>query len=178
MNTRVFVTLFLFTFGASVLSAQNNRFGEKYGQTLNLGVGIGGYSGYYGYVGESVPVLNVNYEFDVAPQFTLAPSGTFYTYRDRNYRQTVIPLGVKGSYYFDRLLNAQNKWDFYLAGSLGFAIISSTWDNGYTGDRSYYQDGNSLFLDIHIGTEYHISKALGLFIDLSSGVSTIGLAIH
>jgi len=35
-----------------------------------------------------------------------------------------------------------------------------------------------LFLNIHIGAEYHINKKVGVFLDLSSGVSTIGLAIH
>ncbi|MBP1641019.1 MAG: hypothetical protein H6Q17_2602 [Bacteroidetes bacterium] len=172
------VVLFLLVTLGNGVSAQNGSYSEKYGSTLNIGLGIGGYSGYYGYVGKSVPVFNLNYEFDVAPQFTLAPSVTFYTYRDRDYRETVIPLAVKGTYYFDRLLNANSRWDFYLAGSLGFALTTSSWDNGYNGDRSYYQDGSNLFLDAHIGTEYHISKTIGIFLDISTGVSTIGLAIH
>jgi hypothetical protein len=172
------VVLFLLLMAGNGLSAQHNKYSERYGHTLNIGMGIGGYSGYYGYVGRSVPVFNINYEFDVAPQFTLAPFGTYYTYRDRDYRETVIPLGVKGTYYFDRLLNAYPKWDFYLAGSLGFALITSSWDDGYYGDRGYYQDANALFLDIHVGTEYHINKVFGVFVDISSGVSTIGLAIH
>lgn len=33
---------------------------ERYGNTLNLGVGVGGYYGYYRYVGNSLPVLNIN----------------------------------------------------------------------------------------------------------------------
>ena len=40
-------------------------FGKNLGNTLNLGLGIGGYSGYYGYVGHSMPVLHVDYEIDV-----------------------------------------------------------------------------------------------------------------
>ena len=51
----------------------------------------------------------------------------------------VIPVGVKGTYYFDQLLGAGSKWDFYLSGSLGFAIVRSTWDDGYYGDRKYYK---------------------------------------
>lgn len=164
---------------------------EKYGKTLNLGLGIGGYAGYYGYVGRSLPVFHVNYEFDVAKNFTLAPFISFYTfsnnyywgnknypYRYYTYRETVIPVGVKGTYYFDDLLKANSKWDFYLAGSLGFAIVNSTWDDGYYGDRNYYHGGSGLFLDLHIGTEYHFTNRIGAFLDLSSGVSTIGLAIH
>lgn len=164
---------------------------EKYGKTLNLGLGIGGRTGYYGYASRSLPVLHLNYEFDVAKNFTLAPFISISTftndyywgnnnnpYRYYTYRETVIPIGLKGSYYFDDLLKASSKWDFYLAGSLGFAIINQTWDNGYNGDKNYYHGGSNLFLDIHIGTEYHFNNRLGAFLDLSSGVSTIGLAIH
>lgn len=164
---------------------------ERYGSTLNLGVGIGGYAGYYGYVGRSLPVLHIDYEFDVAKNFTLAPFLNFYTfsndyyygnnnspYQYYTYRETVIPIGVKGTYYFDDLLGAGPKWDFYLAGSLGFAIVNQSWQDGYTGDKNYYHSPSSLFLDLHIGTEYHINHRLGLFLDLSTGVSTIGLAIH
>jgi hypothetical protein len=164
---------------------------ESYGKTLNLGLGVGGYSGYYKYAGRSLPVFTANYEFGVAKNLTLAPFISIYTFKDEyywgnanypdryyTYRETVIPIGVKGTYYFDQILGATSNWDFYLAGSLGLAIVNSTWENGYYGDKNYYHGGNSVFLDLHIGTEYHFNNRLGVFLDLSSGVSTIGLAIH
>ncbi len=173
-TTALLVLFMLFNF--------NTYAQEKYGRTLNLGLGVGGYSGYYGYVGHSVPVFSINYEFDVARNFTLAPFVSFYTYSAYHasyyYHETVIPIGVKGTYYFDELLNANSKWDFYLAGSLGFAIVDSRWDNGYTGDTKYFHNGNGLFLDLHIGAEYRFNPKLGAFLDLSSGVSTLGLAFH
>lgn len=160
---------------------------EKYGKTLNLGLGIG----YYGYVGHSIPTLHLNYEFDVATNFTLAPFISFYSYKNNHYygnptkgyryysyRETVIPIGAKGTYYFDGLLNAGSNWDFYLAGSLGFAIVNSSWDADYDGDREAFRGASPLFLDIHAGTEYHFNENFGVFLDLSSGMSTIGLAIH
>ena len=165
----------------------NSQSGEKFGNTLNIGLGIG----YYHFVGHSIPVVHLNYEFGVVKNFTLAPFISFYSYHNEyyygnprdgyryySYHETVIPVGVKGTYYFDDLLQASPKWDFYLAGSLGFAIVSSGWDNGYYGDRNVYRGANPLFLDLHIGAEYHLSKNLGAFLDLSTGVSTIGLAIH
>ncbi len=181
MKTKIFTfaLLSLFLILGTNLSAQNRNGSENYGGALNLGLGIGGYSGYYGYVGHTLPVFSINYEFDVAPSFTLAPFVSFYSYRNNKYyyNETVIPIGVKGSYYFDQILNANSNWDFYLAGSLGFAVVNSRWDNGYSrGD--YYHEVNPLFLDLHIGAEYHISNKVGLFLDLSTGVSTIGLAIH
>ncbi|PKP02219.1 MAG: hypothetical protein CVU11_12600 [Bacteroidetes bacterium HGW-Bacteroidetes-6] len=160
------------------VSAQTTSSGESYGKTLNVGLGIGGYYGYYSYVGQTMPVFHLDYEFDVANNFTLAPFVTFYSYRNRDYRETVIPIGGKGTYYFDQILNANSNWDFYLAGSLGFAIVNVAWDSDYYGDHDYYNRGNPMFFDFHIGTEYHFNSRLGIFLDLSTGVSTIGLAIH
>ena len=160
---------------------------EKYGKTLNVGVGIG----YYGYMGHSTPAVHADFEFDVVKNFTLAPFITYYSYqnyyywgdphypyRNYSYRQTVIPIGVKGSYYFDQLLKAGAKWDFYLAGSLGFAIRNTTWENGYYGQTTVNQGASALYLDVHIGTEYHLNNKTGLFLDLSSGISTFGMAVH
>jgi len=172
---------------ALLLCTKANAQGERYDHTLNLGLGIG----YYGYVNRSIPVFHVNYELPVAKDFTLAPFLTFYSYSNEyywgnphypyrfySYRETVIPIGVKGTYYFDELLKASSKWDFYLAASLGFAIRSVSWDADYYGDKYAYHSSSGLYLDFHIGTEYHFNDRLGMFLDLSTGVSTLGLAIH
>jgi hypothetical protein len=173
--------------GWESVSAQKNTASESFGNTLNLGVGLG----YYGYVGHVMPVIHADYEFQVARNFTLAPFITVYSYRNSRYwgnpnnpynhyyyRQTVIPIGVKGTYYFDRLLHAGPSWDFYLAGSLGIAIRTTTWDNGYGGETAVSHGSSGLYLDGHIGAEYHLNQKLGLFLDLSTGISTFGLAIH
>lgn len=175
MKKTTLAFLLLFMIGAGHSFAQEQNYSERYGRTLNLGIGIGGYSGYYGYIGHALPVFHLDYELDVARNFTIAPFLTFYTYRDNYYRETVIPVGIKGSYYFDNLLNANSNWDFYLAGSLGFSLINRTWDLGHDGDL---HAGKNLFLDLHVGAEYHLNSRLGLFLDLSTGVSTVGLAIH
>jgi hypothetical protein len=31
------------------------------------------------------------------------------------YHETIIPIGVKGTYYFDQIFNANSDWDFYMA---------------------------------------------------------------
>jgi len=182
MKTKILtITLLslLMIFGTN-LSAQKRTTGsESYGGTFNAGLGIGGYYGYYNYVGRSMPVFHLNYEFDVAKNFTLAPFITFLSYRNSKYyyRETVMPLGVKGSYYLDQALNANSNWDFYLAGSLGFTIVNTRWDDGY---NTYpgYRTANPLFLDLHLGAEYHLSSHVGLFLDLSTGVSTVGLSFR
>lgn len=154
--------------------AQHSGRSEKFGNTLNLGLGIG----YYGYVENSIPVIHLNYEFDAAKDFTLAPFITIFSYRHKYYRQTVIPIGVKGTYYFDKLLNADPRWDFYLAGSLGFAIRNTKWEYDYNGKRDSNAGAGPLYLDLHVGTEYHFNNKIGAFLDLSTGVSTVGLSFH
>jgi hypothetical protein len=186
MKTISFSMLFILLMTGMNVSAQKNSY-EKFGNTLNVGVGLG----YYGYVGYAMPVLHADYEFDVARNFTLAPFINYFSYTNYNYwgdphnpyknysyRQTVVPIGVKGSYYFDRILGAGPNWDFYLAGSLGFAIRTTTWENGYYGTKTVDRGAGALYLDLHAGTEYHISRKAGIFLDLSTGVSTLGLSIH
>lgn len=181
------LTILILSFTSSCLLAQTTTAAEKYGNTLNAGVGIG----YYGYIGHSMPVVNLNYEIGIAKNFTLAPFITVYSYtsyrywgnpnypyRNYSYRQTVIPVGVKGTYYFDQLLHAGSKWDFYLAGSLGFAIRKTTWENGYYGETVVENSSSGLYLDAHIGTEYHFNQRLGIYLDLSTGLSSLGLAFH
>jgi hypothetical protein len=179
--------LFILVTSGINVSAQKVNTYEKYGNTLNLGVGLG----YYGYVGHSTPVFHADYEFDVARSFTLAPFINYFSYTNYNYwgepgnpyknysyRETVIPIGVKGTYYFDRILGAGPNWDFYLAGSLGFAIRNTTWETGYYGTKTVNEGTGPLYLDLHVGTEYHVSKKAGIFLDLSTGVSTLGIGIH
>ncbi|MFN0030988.1 MAG: hypothetical protein ACKVOR_02400 [Flavobacteriales bacterium] len=186
MKRLLLFVLLLFGLFPSQLSAQ-----ENFGNTLNLGVGVAGYGGYYRYAGRSLATFHINYELNVAPSFTLAPFASFYSFSSRyywgnsnnphryyGYRETVIPIGLKGTFYFDEILVAGSKWDFYLAGSIGFAIINSHWDDGYEGDKNYYHSGTPLLLDIHMGMEYHFNNRIGMFLDLSSGMSTIGLAVH
>ncbi len=190
MKKLILLLTLIFSITAINVNAQkrnNTSSPSTYGSTLNLGLGIG----YYGYVGRSLPVLHLNYEFDVAKNFTLAPFISIYSvsndyywgnnntpYRYYSYRETVIPIGVKGTYYFDQLVNASSKWDFYVAGSLGLAIVSRNWESGYNGDRNYYKSASPLYLGFHVGTEYHFNNRIGAFLDLSSNGSSIGIAIH
>lgn len=173
------IALIILTLGSN-LSAQESNYSERHGGALNLGLGIGGYYGYYGYIGHALPILDINYEFGIARNFTLAPFITLYSdYYSNNYTAIVTPIGVKGSYYLDELFHAGSNWDFYVAGSLGIALVVSTsWNANYIGDRTYYASSHPLFLALHLGTEYHVSRNIGLFLDLSTGVSTIGIAIH
>jgi len=182
MKKITFLILSLLMIAGLNSMAQERNYPESFGNTLNLGLGLG----YYGYVENPLPVIHADFEIGIVRNFTLAPFINFYTYRnkynyDHNkyyYYETVIPIGVKATYYFDELLKANPHWDFYLAGSLGFAIRMSHWDADYNGDVNHFNGANPLYLDFHIGSEYHFNNKIGAYLDLSTGVSTIGLAIH
>lgn len=163
---------------------------EKFGNTLNLSGGIG----YYGYIGHPLPVVLVNYEIDIARNFTLAPFVGFYTYTDYyywgdpgmpepdyryySYRETVVPVGVKGTYYFDELFRANENWDFYAAASVGATFRKRVWEDRYYGNQRIRTGASPVYLDAHIGAERHISKKVGVFLDLSTGVSSLGFGFH
>lgn len=177
---------YLFTLLAAGLLSTASNAQERFGNTLNLGLGVGYYGYYY-----AAPALALNYEFDVFRNFTLAPSiaaSTYrdyrywgnpnYPYRDYYYRETMIPIGVKGSYYFDELFKANDSWDFYAAMSLGVTIRTVHWEDGYYGDRVIRSYSSPLYANLHIGAEYHFNTRVGLFLDLSTGFSTVGLGFH
>ena len=122
--TLTITAILFFQISGTNLFAQESRTSEKYGKTLNLGLGVVNAN----YIGHPVLAVHADFEFDVVKNFTLAPSISFYTYgneyywgnnnypyRYYNYRETVIPIGVKGTYYFDQLFKANAKWDFYAA---------------------------------------------------------------
>lgn len=194
MKKIVFILLVLLIRLETGITAQESVVtSEKFGNTLNLSAGVG----YYGYVGHSLPVGMVNYEFDIAKNFTLAPFAGLYTYHNYyywgnpnrplddpsyrlySYKATIVPVGAKGTYYFDDLFRASPKWDFYAAGSAGFMIRNVVWESAYYGDKYvFYQNSSPVYLDAHIGSEYHFNQRAGMFLDLSTGVSTFGFALH
>ncbi len=155
---------------------------ETYGKTANIGLGIG----YRNAFRASLPILHFNYEFDVAKNFTLAPFVTLIHYRYHydwkgtryRYNAWTIPVGLRGSYYFDELFNLDSKFDIYGGGSVGFTIYNGRWDDDKYDGPDYDGGYSQLYLDLHVGAEYHIKENLGLFVDFSTGISTIGLAIH
>jgi hypothetical protein len=191
MKKLLFVAFFFLSISISNVNAQ-----EKFGRTLNLGAGFG----YYGYMGGIGPAVNVNYEFDLVKNVTLAPSVGFYTYHNDyyfgdyyyngnyygsnnyGYRDIVIPIGAKGTYYFDDLLNLPKQFDLYAAASAGVVFRSRTWDAGYNaayyGKKYYGHTYSPIYIDAHAGGEYHLNKGIGFYVDLSTGFSTVGIALH
>jgi len=181
----IFVIALGFMNYKSSAQSYNSAPREKFGPTINLGAGVG----YYGYLGAPAPAVMLNVELDIARNITLAPFIGFYTYsndyywgdphypyRNYAYREVVVPLGIKGAYYFDQLLHASDRWDFYAAASVGISIHQVSWDNGYYGDRNVINGPSPLYGTAHIGSRLHITPKFGIYLDLSTGISTFGLS--
>ena len=172
--------------------SQNNEtqpsvYHEQFGNTLNLGIGMG----YFSYIGYAVTAFHADYELSVSRNFTLAPFIDMYTVSDQvywgdphnsfryyHYREMAFPIGVKGTYYLDRFLNLNRNWDLYLGASLGVTFRTFSWQDGDNAQSSINEGSGPLFLELHAGGEYHATRRLGIFVDLSTRISTIGLSIH
>ncbi|MCC6371860.1 MAG: hypothetical protein IT236_12700 [Bacteroidia bacterium] len=178
--------LFLMLTGKFLL-AQEIETKEFYGRTLNAGAGIG----YYNYVGYPVQTAHIDYELQIDRNITAAPFVSMYAYSSTylwgdaynvgkiyKYNETVVPMGLKITYYFDDLLKAGTKWDFYSSGSLGFIYRKTTWESSYQGKNQIDPGMGPLYIDLHIGTEFHVNKTVGLALDISTGRSTLALAFH
>ncbi|MGD0712136.1 MAG: hypothetical protein ABR968_13265, partial [Bacteroidales bacterium] len=85
MKKSIIISLFFLSVLSSNIYAQEVTPSENHGKTLNIGIGDGGYSGYYKYVGHSMPVFHIDYEYTVARNFTLAPFISYYTYTNNYY---------------------------------------------------------------------------------------------
>ncbi len=136
---------------------------ELHGSALNLGVGIGA---------RQAAVYHINYEFDVVPSFTIAPSASFYGYTK------FVPIGVKGSFYFDDVLNLDREWDLYVGATAAMGIVSDEWNNQAYRDMYRFRGANNLFFDVHLGAEYQVTPRAGMFIDLASNAATIGIVLR
>ncbi len=104
---------------------------EPFGHSFNMGMG----PGYFSTEILPAPFFTINYEYDFLNNLTIAPFIGFASYkgdasiiaaRYYYYRATIIPFGIKTTYYLDQLLKIPCRWDVYIACSLGYTYINKT----------------------------------------------------
>jgi hypothetical protein len=191
MKSNVKKTLLIATvlFSMIGISVKAQKYGsqpaEKFGRTLNVGVGLVPYRN----TAVVMPGAVLNFEIDIARNITLAPFIGIYTrsnnyywgdknyaYKKYNYREIAVPTGIKVVYYFDELLRANSKWDFYAGASLGFVFHSTIWDANYYGDKNAVSNISALYAAPHIGARCHLNQKVGIYLDLSTALSTFGFS--
>lgn len=187
MNTKHIVALLFLTLTWDFVLAQEKEADAGFGKTINVSVGLG----YYRYVGYPVQTIHADYELQIDKNLTAAPFVTIYSYnssyvwgdlntsyRKYDYSETAIPIGIKVSYYLDDLVNAASQWDFYFSGSLGYVFRKTIWETAYDGKKEINPGMGPLYLDVHTGAEFHVTKPLGLTLDVSLTMATLGIAVH
>ena len=85
---RIYLLITAVIFFGLTSRSQKKDSEEKYGQTLNVGIGIG----YYGNIGKSMPVIHFDYEIDVVIKDVLENQITSKTGIEIN---TIIPSVLK-----------------------------------------------------------------------------------
>jgi hypothetical protein len=156
---------------------------EPFGRTCNFGAG----PGYFGTVVLPAPYFTLNYEYEIAGHLTIAPFLGLASYRSgphpyagKNYyyRATIMPMGLKATYYLDRLVRLPCRWDLYVAASVGYLYSRKSWDLGYPGSVGTIAGATQTYLLAHLGLEYHLNRNTGLFADFSNGATVGGISFH
>jgi hypothetical protein len=140
---------------------------EKGDKLLNAGIGLGTYG--YGGLG-----FGGSLEFGITDDIS---AGALVGYSGTNYfgsRFSVLTIGGRGSYHFNKLLNlGDEKIDLYAG--LGLAYRNITWNYSGLGSDSY---GSGILLLAHLGGRYYFKENIGVFAEVGSGFGTLqaGLA--
>lgn len=122
--------------------------GGPHGDALNVFVGFGETTSVSGY-----------YEFEVHPDITVSPVATIW-FGDYD----GFALGVRGDYYFDRLLKLHEAWDI-------FAGV----------DTNVNFDGGDFNIQGHVGAEFLITNKFGIVAETGFGSInsiSVGLGVH
>lgn len=173
----------------------------RYTKRLNVGFGYNYYAGIPFIVNYELSNRTLGMQEDPLEQYqlglTFAPQFGFYRYTDwypsplrsfSNYNYSVNNLffGVKTHFYFDRVLKMPEALDLYFAMAPQIMIRRVTWDYD-AGIPDIYKPNNrwlanrrgvnAFVLPIHIGAEYKLSKKFGVWGDIGTMMSTVGLSV-
>lgn len=142
-------------FISAVTMAQNPL---KKGETqLNAGIGLGSFG---------TPVY-VGLEYGIHQDISLA-GDVSYQSKDYGYaKQTAIGVSIKGNYHFNRILNIDEKWDFYAGAGLNYY----NFNNKFSGSNTNYSfDLNSgVGFDAQVGGRYFFSDNFGVNLEFGGG---------
>jgi hypothetical protein len=153
----IFTTLF---FVAALTFAQNPL--GKGEMQLNGGLGLGSFG---------TPIY-IGLEYGIYYDLSLAAD---LSYQSKNYgyaKQSAIGASLKGNYHFNRLLNIDNKWDFYAGLGLNYYNFNTKFSNSNT---NYLFDYNSkVGVDAQAGGRYFFTDNLGINLEYGEGSNLSG----
>ncbi|MBB6460820.1 hypothetical protein [Flammeovirga kamogawensis] len=167
-------------------SSNSNRSSKKrsssaagnYSGVHHLNVGLASYWNHGG------TGIQLDYEFHLAKDFTVAPSLSYASHihqhhNNDDWRHSTIGLGARFRWYADRVLNISHpKWDVFASGDIGFAINSYKYvgDGSHNHNEDYNGSTSSpLWIGLGIGGKYHFNDKIGLQLIIGSGAQ---IGIH
>jgi hypothetical protein len=167
----------LMLFVASILSFTSEKaFAqfEKGDKLLNLGIGLNSY------YGGGVPI-GAAFEYGITDEISIGAQIDFsrwsYGYGGYKWSYTFVPVAVRGSYHFGKLINLPtDKLDLYGGAALGYYISKYKDNTGYTG---YYDNvyGNKALFGIYAGGRYYFKDNIAGFAEVGYGVSTLKVGV-
>ncbi|MCF6352042.1 MAG: hypothetical protein L3J06_03430 [Cyclobacteriaceae bacterium] len=135
---------------------------------LSVGLGVSGWG---------IPIYG-RYEFSVADNITV---GGVLSYQSKrygipgfDYRLSYFGIAARGSYHFNELLGADDKWDFYAGATLGYYFSSFSGD-AFAGSNNLGDGG--LGVGVHIGARYFINEKIALNAEFGGGSAVSGATI-
>ncbi|WP_460909737.1 hypothetical protein [Spirosoma areae] len=145
---------------------------DKGTKLINLGIGVGGYSGTSGIA------FGGSADFGVAPNITVGGQIAYrsfsYGYLGFNDKINYLYFAARGSYHFNELLNlGTDKADIYAGLGLGYQSVSYS-DSYGTGFNTF---GSGIYVPIHLGGRYFFTESVGAFLELGTGVSPAMLGV-
>ncbi len=144
---------------------------DKGTKFINLGIGVGGYSGTSGIA------FGGSADFGVAPNITVGGQVAYrsfnYGYLGSNDKINYLYFAARGSYHFNELINlSSDKVDLYAGLGLGYESVSYS-NSAYSGTSF----GSGIFVPFHLGGRYFFSEKLGAFAEVGSGVAPVMLGV-
>jgi hypothetical protein len=176
----VFFTM-LAVLPAAVIAGSPYKKGEFVGQ---LGLGVGGLGGFYG--SSSLPVISVGLNSGITENISVGgvagyTQSTFESgiiNRVYKWKYTYITIAARGSYHFLTLFEQNDDIDVYSGISLGYNIVSATYDGDPTIRTTAVSASSSyLFWAFHAGIRYYFAERFAVFGELGYGLGYLNVGI-
>ena len=128
---------------------------------LNAGLGFSGWG---------IPIY-IGFDYGFKKDITLGGELSFRSYGNdynkKNYRHTIIGIGVNGNYHFNSVLEIPKQWDLYAGLNVGFYFWNSSSD--YRGDGA-----SGVGLGGQVGGRYFFTPKFGINLEVGGATVSSG----
>lgn len=169
----IIAVVLVFSVLVSSASAQTIKKGEMVGQA---GLGFG-FAGVYGDAG--FPPISVGLQYGLEEKISIGGIVGFTTSSEEwswgKWSYSYVIVGARGEYHF---LENSEKMDAYGGLTLGYAIVSSSWEdktgyaNDWWGGKASASSSYAVY-GFHVGAKYYLTPKFGLFGELGYGIGYI-----